>query len=72
MIPAPESWAAVDRPKRQRREMDVVVVLPGEEQVAYRRAFKATMDAYGQALDTYPCAVRITVTPVPREAAHAG
>lgn len=67
MIPAPESWARVDGPKPARRDMDVVVELPGNASVTYRRAFRASMDAYGQALETYPGAVRITVTPVPRE-----
>lgn len=64
MIPAPESWARVDAPKPPRRQMDVLVVLDGGERVSYRRAFRASMDAYGQALQTYPDAVRITVTPV--------
>lgn len=64
MIPAPLSWARVDGPKPARRLMDVVVDLPGDARVVYRRAFRASMDAYGQALDTYPGCVRITVTPV--------
>lgn len=66
MITAPESWARVDAPKPARRQMDVVVDTP-EGRVVYRRAFRASMDAYGQALATYPGAVSITVTPVPRE-----
>lgn len=71
MIPAPESWARVDAPRPARREMEVVVDLDGGERVSYRRAFRASMDAYGQALATYPAATRITVTPVARESSHA-
>lgn len=66
MIPAPASWQAFDAAPPPRREMDVVVELPGAR-VSYRRRFRASMDAYGQALDTYPGAVRISVTPVQRE-----
>lgn len=68
MIPAPESWARVDSPKPSRREMEVVVDLESGERVSYSRAFRASMDAYGQALATYPAATRITVTPVNRRA----
>ena len=66
MIPAPESWARVDAPHPPRRLMDVVVGLP-HCVVAFRAAYRASMDAYGHALATYPGAERITVTPVPRE-----
>jgi hypothetical protein len=71
MIPAPAGWARVDAPKPPRRDMDVVVELTSGERVAYRRAFRASFDAYGQALETYPDASRITVTPVPSETARA-
>lgn len=71
MIPAPACWARVDAPKPPRRDMDVVVELASGERVAYRRAYRASLDAYGQALETYPDASRISVTPVPREAASA-
>ena len=64
MIPAPESWIRVDAPKPPRRQMDVVVVLTDGKRLSYRRAFRASMDAYGHALETYPEAARITVTPV--------
>ncbi|MFN3303151.1 MAG: hypothetical protein ACK44A_05455 [Roseateles sp.] len=67
MIPAPEAWARVDAPKPPRRAMDVVVELASGERVAYRRAYRASMDAYGQALQTYPDCNRITVTPAARE-----
>lgn len=66
MIPAPASWARVDAPKPTRREMDVVVGLP-DCVIAFRAAYRASMDAYGHALATYPDADRITVTPVARE-----
>lgn len=67
MIRAPQSWAHVDGRKPARRPMDVVVVLPDSLPVRYRRAFRATTDAIGQALAIYPTAVRISVKPVPRE-----
>lgn len=66
MIPAPESWARVDAPKPARRPMDVVVELP-DARISYRRAYRASMDAYGQALAEYPDCTAITVTPVERE-----
>lgn len=66
MIPAPASWAVVDAPPPPRRQMDVIVDVP-EGRVAYRARYRASMDAYGHALQAYPGAVRITVTPVPRE-----
>lgn len=66
MIPAPQSWQAVDGRKAARRDMDVVIGLP-DGTVSFRRAYAASMDAYGHALAEYPSATSITVTPVPRE-----
>lgn len=51
-LPAPSSWAAVDRP-RTPRLMSVRVELLDGTVTTYMRAYSASMDAYAEALATY-------------------
>lgn len=51
-LPAPSSWAEVDRP-RTPRPMAVRVELVDGTVAAYTRAYSASMDAYADALATY-------------------
>lgn len=61
-LPAPASWAKVDGP-RVPMLVNVVVKLPNAR-VHYCRQFKSTLDAYDDALHTYPDCIGIDAVPV--------
>lgn len=68
-IPAPAHWAKVDGP-RLPLLINVVVKLP-EGRVYYCRQYLSTLDAYDDALRTYPDCIGIDAEPVKAAATPA-